>query len=41
MNVQLKWELLKYEIHKLTIDYIKHKQKKKTALTFRVWIQKA
>ena len=28
MNVQLKWELLKYEIHELTIDYIKRKQKK-------------
>ena len=41
MNVQLKCELLKYEIQKLTIDYIKRKQKKKTALTFRVWIQKA
>ena len=29
MNVQLKWELLKYEIRKFTIDYTKHEAKEK------------
>ena len=29
MNVQLKWELLKYEICKFTIDYTKHKAKER------------
>ena len=27
MNAQLKWELLKYEIRKFTINYTKHKAK--------------
>ena len=30
MNAQLKWELLKYEIHKFTIDYTKRKAKERT-----------
>ena len=29
MNVQLKWELLKYEIGKFTIDYTKREAKKR------------
>ena len=29
MNAQLKWELLKYEIHKFTIDYTKRKTKER------------
>ena len=29
MNAQLKWKLLKYEIHKFTIDYTKHKAKER------------
>ena len=29
MNAQLKWELLKYEIRKFTIDYTKHKAKER------------
>ena len=29
MNAQLKWELLKYEIRKFTIDYTKRKAKEK------------
>ena len=29
MNAQLKWELLKYEIRKLTIDYTKRKAKER------------
>ena len=29
MNSQLKWELLKHEIRKLTIDYAKGKTKEK------------
>ena len=29
MNTQLKWELLKYQIHKFTIDYTKHKAKER------------
>ena len=29
MNAQLKWELLKYEIHKFTIDYTKRKAKER------------
>ena len=29
MNAQLKWELLKYEILKFTIDYTKRKAKEK------------
>ena len=29
MNTQLKWELLKYEIHKFTIDYRKRKAKER------------
>ena len=29
MNAQLKWEVLKYEIHKFTIDYKKRKAKEK------------
>ena len=29
MNFQLKWELLKYEIRKFTIDYTKRKTKEK------------
>ena len=29
MNTQLKWELLKYEIRKFTIDYTKRKAKEK------------
>ena len=28
-NCQLKWELLKYEARKLTINYMKHKAKQK------------
>ena len=29
MNAQLKWELLKYEIRKFTIDYTKRKAKER------------
>ena len=29
MNAQLKWELLKYEIHKFNFDYTKRKAKEK------------
>ena len=29
MNVQLNWELLKYEIRRFTIDYTKHKAKER------------
>ena len=29
MNDQLKWELLKYQIRKFTIDYTKHKAKER------------
>ena len=29
MNTQLKWELLKYQIRKFTIDYTKHKAKER------------
>ena len=29
MNTQLKWELLKYEIRKFTVDYTKRKTKEK------------
>ena len=34
MNAQLKWELLKYEIRKCTIDYTKRKAKERRKQTY-------